>query len=246
MVRLSLSLVVLAAGCLRGAHEDAHAHWDYEGQAGPGAWGHLSQGYRDCSSGRHQSPVDIDDLHAEHAHLPPLRVHYGLTPSTEVNNGHTIEDRVRAGDFLDFGDTRFELQQFHFHHPSEHTLNGVHLPLEIHLAHRSVDGRRLVLAVFVREGPETPVFHALFDHLPRGHEAMRLVVDPAQLLPRDRHFIEYEGSLTTPPCIEGVTWIVLTTPITAAPEQIHRFSALFPNNSRPVMPLNGRHLLSND
>lgn len=232
------------AACVEPAHEEGHPNWAYEGGAGPPAWGSLSGGYRACSSGQHQSPVNIEPEHAEPAHIPALAVHYRSTPSTEVNNGHTIEDDVPPGDFIEFGSTRFELQQFHFHHPSEHTLDGAHFPLEIHFVHRSDSGAKLVVAVFVAEGAEHPTLHTLFEHLPHGHEAIRLFANPASLLPKDWRFVEYEGSLTTPPCSEGVTWLVMTTPISASADQLREFAALFPHNNRPLMPLNGRHLLS--
>lgn len=232
------------AGCVQPAHEEGHPHWGYEGGAGPPAWGTLSGGYRTCSVGQHQSPVNIEPSHAEPAHVPTLAVHYRSTPSTEVNNGHTIEDDVPPGDFVELGSARFDLEQFHFHHPSEHTLDGVHFPLEIHFVHKSDSGERLVVAVFVTEGPEHPTLHTLFDHLPHDHEAIHLYADPVALLPGDRRFVEYEGSLTTPPCNEGVTWLVMTTPITASGDQLREFAAMFPHNNRPLMPLNGRHLLA--
>jgi carbonic anhydrase len=230
-------------GCLHPGHDEAH-HWAYEADEGPTAWGKLSAEYRTCSIGQHQSPVNIDTATSEPAPLSPVIIRYHSTPSTEVNNGHTIEDDVGAGDFVNFGNTRFDLEQFHFHHPSEHTLNGSHFPLEIHFVHRSASAKRLILAVFVAEGREHPLLHTLFDHLPHVHEKIRLSADPASLFPEDRQFVEYEGSLTTPPCNEGITWVVLTTPISASTAQIGQFAAVFPHNNRPLMPLNGRHLLS--
>jgi carbonic anhydrase len=189
--------------------------------------------------------VDIDATRAQTAQLPALAVHFQSTPSTRVNNGHTIQDSLEPGDFIQLGDARFELEQFHFHHPSEHTLGGAHLPLEIHFVHRSASGGKLVMAVFVSEGSELQALHPLFDHLPPNNEPTRLATDPSALLPPDRRFVEYEGSLTTPPCSEGVTWLVLTTPITASPDQIRQFAVPFPHNNRPLMPLNGRRVLSN-
>lgn len=252
---LLLAVAAASAGCLHGSTEEghppvhlaqgkAHPHWAYEGEAGPTTWGHLSREYQSCSAGQHQSPVDIQVGRVESARLPALSVHYGPTPATEVNNGHTIQDSVARGDFVELGTDRFELEQFHFHHPSEHTLDGAHFPLEIHFVHRRPSGARLVIAVFVAEGPDHPALHALFDHLPGDHETIRLTADPSTLLPAERRFVEYEGSLTTPPCSEGVTWVVMTTPIFASAGQLRTFAAAFPHNNRPLMPLNGRHLLS--
>jgi carbonic anhydrase len=208
------------------------------------SWGESSVENPTCAVGDQQSPVDIASAVVEPAQLPALSVHYGTTASTEFNNGHTIEDSVERGDFVQFGGTRFDLEQFHFHHPSEHTLDGRHVPLEIHFVHQSEARSRLVIAVLVDEGADHPVFHTLFDRIPRVHEQIKLTADPALLLPRDQQFVEYEGSLTTPPCSEGVTWVVMTNPIAASSHQIDQFAELYPHNNRFIMPLNGRHLLS--
>jgi carbonic anhydrase len=250
-LRLSVSVGLVVAllrivGCVLGTHDEGHAHWAYEGTAEPSAWGSLSPEYRRCTSGDAQSPVDLDVEHVESAALPAFVVHYGTTRTTEENNGHTIQDWVQPGDYVRLNGTRFELEQFHFHHPSEHTLNGVRFPLEVHLVHRSSSGALLALGVLVAEGQEHSLLRVLFDDLPEGHEQRKFTIDPAALLPANNHYILYEGSLTTPPCTEGVTWIVLTEPLSASPEQIHRFAALFPHNNRPLMPLNGRPLRAID
>ena len=247
LARLGSVMALLGAllglgACARGSHEEAHAHWAYEGHGQPSEWGSLSSEYRSCALGHAQSPVDLDLAHLEPTGLPPLVIRYGTTHATEVNNGHTIQDSVEPGDFVQLDGIRYELEHFHFHHPSEHTLNGVHFDLEIHLVHRSASGALLVLGVLVAEGEEHPLLRVLFDHLPRGHEQQHFMIDPAALLPAKNHYIVYEGSLTTPPCTEGVTWIVLTEPLFASRDQIEAFAALFPHNNRPLMPLNGRHL----
>ncbi|MBP9111668.1 MAG: carbonic anhydrase family protein [Polyangiaceae bacterium] len=243
---LVFAATLLTAACVHEPHEESQTHWGYEGdrRTDPPSWGSLSSEYLTCKAGQHQSPVNVNTTNAEPAHVPALAVHYGTIPSTEVNNGHTIQDVVSRGDFIHFGETRFDLEQFHFHHPSEHTLNGSHFPLEIHFVHRSSSGLRLVMAVFITEGAEHPALHPLFDQMPHGHQAISISTDPGSLLPPDKQFVEYEGSLTTPPCNEGITWLVLTTPISASVDQIHKFATLYPHNNRPVMPLNGRHLLS--
>lgn len=241
---LKLAAAVSMGACVHVAHQESHAHWSYEGREGPPAWGHLAADYHTCADGRHQSPVNIDVEQAEAAPLPDLRVHYGPVSVTEVNNGHTIQDSVAAGDFVELGETQYALQQFHFHHPSEHTLDGEHAPLEIHFVHKDASGALLVMGVFVNEGAENPLLRTLFERLPRDHDAVQLSADPSLLLPADSAFVEYEGSLTTPPCSEGVTWLVMAKPISASAEQIEKFAQLYPHNNRPLMPLNDRHLLS--
>jgi carbonic anhydrase len=229
--------VVVVLGALAcGTTHDSHApHWDY-GKDGPGAWGMLSDQYRTCATGRKQSPIDLDPAHATHADRPPLIVHYTPTTVLELDNGHTIQDQVPPGELVELAGARFELEQFHFHHPSEHTLNGRHFPLEIHLVHRGERGKLLVVGVLVAEGAENPALRMLFEHLPHGAQRVKVATDPVALLPSTLGYLTYDGSLTTPPCTEGVTWLVLATPIEASAAQIAQFSAVFPNNSRPTVP----------
>src|SRR5690606_19950167 len=200
-------------------------HFAYEGKHGPNEWSHLAPSYQTCSTGRHQSPINIDTKQVERTALPPLSVHYQVSAILEINNGHTIEDDVAPGDFISLGDDNYELVQFHFHHPSEHTLSGKYFPLEIHLVHKNSQGQTLVLAVFAESGSTLPALNTFFDHLPTEHQALRLRANPASLLPIHLDFVQYEGSLTTPPCSEGVTWLVLTEPVFASAAQINKFAA---------------------
>lgn len=240
-----LVLCWILVACLGKAHEDRPPHFTYEGKHGPSEWSHLAASYRTCSTGRHQSPINIDTERVEHTTLPPLNVHYQVSAILEVNNGHTIEDDVAPGDFISLGDVDYQLIQFHFHHPSEHTLDGKHFPLEVHLVHQNSRGQTVVIAVFAESGSaHHPALSTFFDHLPTEHQAFNLRANPATLLPVHLDFVEYEGSLTTPPCTEGVTWLVLTEPVFASAAQIMKFAALYPHNNRPLMPQNGRHLLS--
>lgn len=234
----AIVLAALAAGCAA-PHE---GHWTYEGTAGPSHWGELSASYRACAAGRAQSPIDLDLAHADHEALPPLVVRYHASACTEIDNGHTIEDRVAPGDAIELGGTRYELEQFHVHHPSEHLLAGRRFPLEVHLVHRSARGALLVVSVLVEEGAANAAIGELLDHLPHHHERQHLVVDPATLLPPDRHYATYAGSLTTPPCTEGVTWVVMRTPVEASPAQLDRVARAVRHNNRPVVPLGDRHV----
>jgi carbonic anhydrase len=251
MPSTSLTLLTLGAASLiaclhpgQEAHPQAHEgpHWSYEGHDGPQAWGALSPSFRSCAQGRQQSPIDVDISSAELAELPRIAVHYGTTRMIEIDNGHTIEDIVPDGRYVELGATRYALRQFHFHHPSEHTLGGEQFPLEIHLVHTSSTNARLVIGVLVREGAEHRALHALFDHLPDRHDRVQTAMDPAALLPDDHGYATYDGSLTTPPCSENVTWIVMTRPIEASSAQLAQFAARYPHNNRPVMPRNGRHV----
>jgi carbonic anhydrase len=231
----------------------AHAgpHWSYEGEAGPAAWGTLSPDWSPCGDGKNQSPVDIDktvsaDLPEMRAAYPPasLKIIHTAHIADGVNNGHTIQINYTDGDVLTIGSEPFQLVQYHFHIPSEHTVKGQHHAMEMHLVHKSAAGRLAVIGVFIDEGAHNAAFDPILAHLPSttGAETHidHVMVDVNQLLPSNLESYRYDGSLTTPPCSEGVKWIVMTTPIQMSAEQIAAFRAIINGNSRPVQPLNGR------
>ena len=232
--------VCLAAGAAFAADGP---HWGYAGEHGPAQWGALGGDNAVCGAGREQSPVDLDGaIAAQHPEVvPSLRA----GPLRIVNNGHTIQVNTPSGGHTMLGDKRFDLLQFHFHHPSEHVVAGSAFPLEVHLVHRAADGELAVLGVFFRPGAANPALAPVWAALPgsKGPEVVgTAMVDPAALLPGGKVF-RYAGSLTTPPCTESVQWVVYETPATASDEQFARFAALFPNNARPVQPLGRRFLL---
>lgn len=226
-------------------------HWGYDGEHGPEHWGGLAAEFALCGTGRSQSPIDI--VATEASTLAALSVAYG--PATlaivhqehvadEVNTGHSIQVNYAGADTLTVGDEQFPLVQYHFHSPSEHTVNGRHFPMEMHLVHKSGGGKLAVLGVLIDEGAANPAFEPLLANLPdEKGETVHLehvTVDVDQLLPQVHTTYRYEGSLTTPPCSEGVKWFVMTTPIELSPEQITQFRAVLRGNNRPVQPLNGR------
>jgi carbonic anhydrase len=222
---------------------DAHPHWAYTGDDGPADWGHLSPEFAACSSGTSQSPIDLTGAVA--AALPPLGIVMNPIPLALVNNGHTVQQDAPPGSLLEVAGKHYDLVQFHVHHPSEHTVNGQAFPLEIHFVHRSDEGQLAVVGVLVQEGAANGALAPFFDHLP-AHAGERTEVatslDPAGMLPADRTYFNYPGSLTTPPCSEGVTWYVMKTPTSASAAQIATFSAAFPLNARPAQPLGKRSL----
>jgi len=243
-------LVVLGcaiAGACAGApvHEgsDAHPHWAYTGDDGPADWGRLSPEFSACSNGTSQSPIDLTG--ATVAALPALGIVMNPVPLALDNNGHTVMQNVPPGSVLEVSGKHYDLIQFHMHHPSEHTVNGKAFPLEIHFVHRGEDGKLAVLGVFVQEGEASGALAPFFDHLPAHageRSAAAASLSPAGILPADRTYFQYPGSLTTPPCSEGVAWYVLKTPVSASSAQIAAFSAIFPLDARPVQPLGKRSL----
>jgi carbonic anhydrase len=230
--------------------------WHYEGEEGPAHWGTLSAKFASCQSGRAQSPIDIVaparrvTSDAIVLKLPPtsLRIVHHDHVADAVNNGHTIQVNYSEGDTLTVGGRAYQLVQYHFHAPSEHTVNGEQFPMEMHLVHTSADGQLAVIGVLIVEGAHNAAFDPIWAHLPvtKGVEnhLEHVKVDVDALLPTARTTYRYDGSLTTPPCSEGVKWFVMTTPIALSKAQIGAFTALFHGNNRPVQPLNGRPVLT--
>ena len=218
--------------------------WTYETA---GHWSALDPEYAICGAGKEQSPIDIRNV--QMSDLPALRFDYhaGLLKYL-INNGATIRvnyhDAPGAGNFVIVGDTRYQLTQFHFHRPSEEYVDGKPYAMEVHLMHQSGDGKVAGVTVFLKSGAANPTVQNLWDHMPptesKELEIAGVTVDPGGLLPRDTAYYMYPGSITAPPCTEGVTWFVLKTPVEISPAQIEAFAKLYPHDVRPVQPLNGR------
>ncbi len=231
----------LGFGTAVSAQEAAHA-WSYGGSTGPAHWAALKADYQQCKVGKHQSPINIRG--AKTASLPPIEFAYQAAPLKIVDNGHTIQVNVPAGSYITLGGKRFELVQFHFHHPSENEVNGRKFPMELHLVHQDAEGKLAVVGVLLAEGKANPVVAELWKYLPKEKDKEStpegVTVDPSGLLPANRAYYTYAGSFTTPPCTEDVTWLLLRTPGTLSKPEVATFAAQFPNNARPVQPLNGR------
>jgi len=227
--------------------------WGYEGADGPAAWGTLCPEWAPCGAGQAQSPIDIvpparGDLPALETKLRPakLKIVHHEHMADVVNTGHSIQVNYSDGDTLTIGDERFALLQYHFHSPSEHTVGGKHFAMEMHLVHRSSKGNLAVIGVFIEEGKANAAFDPIWANLPTSkgveHHLEHVEVDVDRLLPADRTTYRYVGSLTTPPCSEGVRWVVMTTPVQLSAEQIGAFRKILVGNNRPVQPLHGRAL----
>ncbi|WP_294945462.1 carbonic anhydrase [Sulfurivirga sp.] len=236
-----------------GAHAPAAAHahtahWGYEGATGPAHWGDLDPGFSTCKTGRNQSPVNLDDtLAVGTVGLPAVDIAYGTPALNVINNGHTVQVNYPAGSYIKVGGHRFDLLQFHFHTPSEHQHNGENLPMEMHLVHKDAHGNLAVIGILYRTGAENPELQKLIDHLPadigKAHTHEQVHIDLTKFFPHDRRFYKYSGSLTTPPCSEGVYWMVFRQPIEASEAQIAALQKLLGHNNRPVQPHYARHML---
>ncbi len=222
-------------------------HWGYEGSGAPHYWGNLKAEFATCKTGRSQSPIDISAVVI--TQLPTIQIEYDDTPLDIVNNGHTIQVNYQSGSSITVGGKRFQLLQFHFHSPSEHTIGGKAYPMAAHLVHKADDGQLGVLGIMIKEGRSNALLEQLWAHLPETGSSATVEsewINVSSLLPADLTYFNYSGSLTTPPCTEGVHWMVLAAPTEASAEQIARFRALYPNDARPVQPINGRTIrLSN-
>jgi carbonic anhydrase len=240
---LALSLASVAAA-------QTAAHWEYEGKNGPLRWGKLDPAYKACSDGHEQSPIDIRGAHLNKA-LQPIEFHYIAGSVTETNNGHTVQVDVHPGSYIVAGGVRYDLIQFHFHHPAEEAVKGKLTDMVVHLVHKSADGKLAVVAVRLTEDVSAPnaVLAALWQHLPKtagASEKVTEMISPGGLLPADRGYWTYMGSLTTPPCTEGVRWFVLEQEMSLSRDQLRAFAALFRMNSRPLQETHGRRIEANE
>ncbi len=239
-----LAPFLLLAACAHQSHsapESAHAHWSYEGATGPRHWGSLSPDYALCASGTSQSPIDIRDTTS--VDLQNLELHYVSVPVEIVNNGHTVQVNYAPGSHLDVDGVRYDLLQFHFHAPSEHTIAGKHASAEMHLVHKSATGALAVVGVLIEEGEHNAHFDAIWNNLPaQAGPAKRfdVQINAADLLPADARTYRYLGSLTTPPGTEGVRWHLMVEPVRMSKAQIAAFTRVYRGNNRPTQPLHGR------
>lgn len=220
-----------------------HAHdtaWSYEA---PAEWGNLNVDYQTCKSGVNQSPVDIRQV--VNGQLPPLTLSYQAKQQSIINNGHTIQINMQDGDVLKLDRETFPLRQFHFHAPSENLIDGKHYPLAAHFVHASEEGHLAVVGVMFKAGAENPALAEILREMPpkvNQELAMQHPLRLSDLIPGQKHYYRFSGSLTTPPCTEGVRWLVMKQTVSASAEQIKTFTKLLGEhgNSRPVQPLNGR------
>ena len=238
VIRATAAVVALAG--VFPVHAEGH-HWSYGKHGGPSEWGELDHAFASCQVGKVQSPIDIRAAKA--ADLPAIKFDYKPAPLKLIDNGHTIQVNYPPGSSIDVGGTRNELVQFHFHQPSEEKIDGKAHAMVAHLVHKGGDGTLAVVAVLLDKGQDNPVLRAIWSHLPKQKEkdvAASATIDAAALLPGDKGYYTFQGSLTTPPCSEGVRWFVLKTPMTVAASELTAFARLYPMNARPTQPLNGR------
>lgn len=239
----AVSAFIVVLGC-----KDSHhgAHWGYSGEGAPAQWGSLSKEYALCGTGKNQSPIDISG--AVKKNLPAISFEYTDVPLMVENNGHSIKVSTSGGGSITVDGKKYNLIQFHFHEPSEHTVNGKAAAMVVHLVHQNDEGKLAVVGVLMEKGAENPLIKSIWSVMPikpGKPEVHSARINAGKLLPAKRSYYAYEGSLTTPPCSEGVKWMVLKQPLTVSAAQIEKYRSLYPGSVRPVQPLNGRVVYAN-
>lgn len=219
--------------------DGAAPHWTY-GEVKE--WGQLAPAYAECKLGKTQSPIDIQTKSVQKANLTPIKIAYKAATAEVINNGHTIQVNLTDAGIATVPSGPYQLLQFHFHTPSEEKINGKTFPLVAHLVHKNASGKLAVIAVLFKEGKENPALTPIFAAMPakEGEANLPANFDATSLLPSTLGYFAFTGSLTTPPCSEGVAWQVLNTPVEISKAQIEAFRKIYKHNARPVQPLNGR------
>lgn len=221
------------------------AHWGYSGEEGPEHWGELDPQYSACAEGMNQSPINLAGF--TESDLKPIGIHYEAGGREVHNNGHTVQVNFTPGSKISVDGHEFELKQYHFHAPSENHINGKSYPMEAHLVHADEAGNLAVVAVMFVEGKTNQSIARVWSYIPGiegGRQNLPSGVSAEGILPSNRDYYRFKGSLTTPPCSEGVEWLVMKEPVTVSKDQIEKFVKVMrhPNN-RPIQPLNARPVL---
>ena len=242
---IGLSLIIVGCCLTSSVLAGGNAAWGYTGLEGPEYWWELDATYLLCSEGKNQSPVNLTAM--IESVLPPIAINYQSGGNEILNNGHTIQVNYNPGSAITVNEHEFELKQFHFHAPSENTIEGHSYPMEVHFVHADKDGNLAVIAVMFKAGEKNAELEKAWAHMPEkaGEKvALPKSVDANILLPHDYDYYRFNGSLTTPPCSEGVWWLVMKYFDTASKEQIDRFvHTMHHPNNRPVQPANARSIL---
>jgi carbonic anhydrase len=224
--------------------EPASPHWTYEGEEGPEHWGELDASYAVCGTGTSQSPIDVSTPSEED--LANIAFYYQPSEVNILNNGHTVQVNYDAGSYIELDGVRYDVAQFHYHAPSEHAVDGKLFAAELHIVHKNADGGLAVVGILLDEGIQNDAIQPFIENLPAEKSEVAdagVTINAADLLPVEQTTFRYSGSLTTPPCSEGVNWLVMTTPVEISAEQVEALASLFEEgNNRPVQPLNDRPL----
>jgi carbonic anhydrase len=238
-------LLVISSGAYA-AEGGAHgAHWGYSGEEGPEHWGELDHAYSACAEGKNQSPINLTGF--IESDLKPIEIHYEAGGTEVHNNGHTVQVNLAPGSKISVDGHAFKLKQYHFHAPSENLMEGKSFPMEAHLVHADKSGNLAVVAVMFAEGKANESIARVWSYMPGiegGKQYLPSGVTAEGILPSNRDYYRFSGSLTTPPCSEGVEWLVMKEPVTVSKDQIEKFvNVMRHHNNRPIQPINARQVL---
>jgi len=245
MKHVILTLTAALALTAGSASASSGHHWGYSGEAGPAHWATLNPAFAICGGGVNQSPINLTGF--VEAELAPMEFHYSGLATEILNNGHTIQVNYTTGSTVRIDGRRFMLKQFHFHSPSENQINGKYFPMEAHFVHADAAGNLAVIALMFKVGEENKEITKLWQQMPASEGTkigLASRVRAEKLMPEDTDYYRFNGSLTTPPCTEGVVWAVLKQSVTLSEKQLNQFITVMghPNN-RPVQPVNARPVL---
>lgn len=223
----------------------APAHWEYVGETGADKWGGLAPEYELCGAGKMQSPIDLaDGFQADGA---SISLNYGPSALNIIHNGHTIQANFQPGSSMTVSGKRYDLLQVHFHTPSEHAYAGERAAMEAHFVHKSAEGKLAVLGVMMEMGADNAPLESLWKHMPASagpaQDVAGATIDAKAFFPASLKYHRYMGSLTTPPCSEGVNWFVLDQSVTVGKAQLEKFASAVSANARPLQPVNNRLVL---
>ncbi len=240
MKKLLIVAIVLVISSA--AYAGQGTHWSYSGEEGPEHWGELDPKFSACAEGKNQSPINLTGF--IESDLKPIGIHYEAGGREILNNGHTVQVNFTPGSKISVDGHAFELKQYHFHAPSENHINGKSYPMEAHLVHADEAGNLAVVAVMFVEGKTNQSIASVWSYMPGivgGKQNLPSGVSAEGILPSNRDYYRFDGSLTTPPCSEGVSWLVMKEPVTVSKDQIEKFVQVMhhPNN-RPIQPVNAR------
>jgi carbonic anhydrase len=245
MKKLFITAILLVITTGANAAGGGGAHWGYSGEEGPEHWGKLDHAYSACAEGKNQSPINLAGF--IESDLAPIEIQYEPGAKEVHHNGHAIQVNFAPGSKIVVDGHTFKLKQYHFHAPSENHIEGKSFPMEAHLVHADKDGNLAVVAVMFVEGEPNASLATVWSYMPGiegGKQYLPSGVSAEGILPSNRDYYRFNGSLTTPPCSEGVEWLVMKAPVTVSKDQIEKFVNLMrhPNN-RPIQPLNARQVL---
>ena len=247
MKKLAVFAVLLLLGTVFGQATQL-PHWEYEGEAGPENWGQLDEAYQLCAVGTEQSPIDLAEASFMAADVQDIAFNYQPSILTLTNNGHTIQASYESGSGMVLDGDRYELLQFHFHTPSEHALKGNLLGAELHFVHRKIgsEGELAVVGVLLTEGAENAALAPVLNNASAEEGETRTfaeMVNAGAMLPESGATYRYPGSLTTPPCSQGVKWSVMAEPVELSAAQVDTLFAIIGKSNRPLQPLGDRTLI---